>query len=182
MIMKFIIWTTKLNLRVEVRFGLIHYSCQPMISLSGLCSFTSAYFWYPLAIYANQQKSITVMITSEGCWVFVMRETWLVLKQWVVGSYTRPNLPSTSSFRFVGFNLILTSSHVCPDSQEIFLCFRGTACFVSHRLLSPGTNDDMLTWHSEHSVAWWHGGSTQQKNLKIPIKANSRAAPPLTIN
>ena len=164
MIMKFIIWTTKLNLRVEVRFGLIHYSCQPMISLSGLCSFTSAYFWYPLAIYANQQKSITVMITSEGCWVFVMRETWLVLKQWVVGSYTRPNLPSTSSFRFVGFAKVLifdedhsTSSPVCPDRK--YSCVF-TELLVSYRIAFCPPEQMMICWLDILNILW-HGGMGQ---------------------
>lgn len=164
------LWTTKLNLRIEVRFGWKHYSCQLMISLSGLCSFTSAYFWYPLAIYANQQKSITVMITSEGCWVFVMRETWLVLKQWVVGSYTRPTLPSTGSFRFVGFAKVLILTRI--TAHRLLFVQAGNILVFSRnclfRIASPSVPPEqmMICWLDILNILW-HGGMVAQHSRRI---------------
>ena len=156
------LWTTKLNLRIEVRFGWKHYSCQLMISVSGLCSFTSAYFWYPLAIYANQHKSITVMITSEGCWVFVMQGNMTCPQTMGCWFLHEANPAFDRQLPFCRFRFNFDEDHsssspVCPDSQEIFLCFRGTACFVSHRLLSPRNKwwyADLTFWTFCAMVAW----------------------------
>ena len=163
-----------------------------MISVTGLCSFSFGALWQFLHMYTclqqTQQKSNAIIIISEGCWLFVMRGNmtcpqtmgcWFLHEANPAFDRQLPFCRFRKSFNFDEDHS--SSSPVCTGRKyscvfaELLVSYRIAFC-------PPGTNDDMLTWHSEHSVAWWHGGTTQQKNLEIPIKANSRAAPPLTIN